>query len=86
MSFDYCWKLASHAKIKSLETNLYKPSTKQEAHPAYHVINRINQKLDAIASGSEIRATWVKDSRDSVRSGRYHPSWNGHIQLLEVIV
>ncbi|MGP9579333.1 hypothetical protein ACT3RX_15115 [Halomonas sp. AOP42-E1-40] len=86
MSSDYCWKLASHAKIKSLETNLYKPSTKQEAHPAYHVINRINQKLDAIASGSEIRAMWVKDSRDSVRSGRYHPSWSGHIQLLEVIV
>lgn len=86
MSSDYCWKLASHAKIKSLETNLYKPSTKQEAHPAYHVINRINQKLDAIASGSEIRAMWVKDSRDAVRSGRYHPSWNGHIQLLEVMI
>lgn len=85
MSADYCWKLASHAKIKILETTLHKPSAKQEIHPAYHVIQRINQKLDAIASGSEIRAMWVKDSRDAVRASRYHPYWNGHIQLLEII-
>ena len=86
MNADYCWKLASHAKIKSLETNLYKPPTNQEIHPAYLVIERINQKLHAIASGSEVRATWVKDAQDSVRAGRYHPHWNGHIALLEVIV
>lgn len=85
MSSDYCWKLASHAKIKILETTLHKPSVKQEIHPAYHVIERINKKLDAIASGSEIRAMWVKDSRNAVRAGRYHPYWNGHIQLLEII-
>lgn len=85
MNADYCWKLASHARIKSLETNLYKPSEKKETHPAYHVIERINQKLAAIASGSEVRATWVKDAKDAVRSGRYHPNWIGHIQLLEVI-
>ena len=85
MSADYCWKLASHARIKSLETNLYNPSEKKETHPAYQVIERIDQKLAAIASGSEVRATWVKDAKDAVRSGRYHPNWIGHIQLLEVI-
>lgn len=85
MNADYCWKLASHARIKSLETNLYKPSENKETHPAYYVIERINQKLDAIASGNEVRAIWVKDAKDAVRSGRYHPNWIGHIQLLEVI-
>jgi len=86
MSADYCWKLASHAKIKILETTLYKPSTKQEVHPAHRVIERINLKLEAIASSSEIRAIWVKDARDAIRSGKHHPHWNGHIQLMEVLV
>jgi len=86
MSSEYCWKLASHSHIKSLETALYKPSEKQEIHPGYRVIDRISQKLDAIASGSQIRAMWVKEAKDSIRSGRYHPHWDGHIRLLEVLV
>lgn len=86
MSSEYCWKLVSHLHIKKLETALYKPSQKQELHPGYRVIGRINQKLEAIASGSEVRAIWVKDAQDAVRSGNFHPHWEGHIKLLEVIV
>jgi len=86
MSSEYCWKLASHSHIKSLETALYKPSQKQEIHPGYRVIDRITQKLESIASGSQIRAMWVKEAKDSIRSGRYHPYWDGHIRLLEIIV
>jgi len=86
LSYDYCWKLASHLYIKGLETSLYKPSEKQEIHPGYRVIDRINQKLEAIAAGSEIRAMWVKEAKDSIRAGRYHPNWDGHIKLLEVLV
>ncbi|RPA55983.1 site-specific integrase [Shewanella vesiculosa] len=86
MSSEYCWKLASHSHIKSLETALYKPSKKQEVHPGYRVIDRITQKLEAIASGSQIRAMWVKEAKDSIRSGKYHPYWDGHIKLLEMIV
>tara|TARA_Y100001956_G_scaffold82964_1_gene107385 strand:+ start:1385 stop:3115 length:1731 start_codon:yes stop_codon:yes gene_type:complete len=85
MTQDYCWKLSSHAKIKSLETNLYKPSERQELHPAYRVIDRINEKLETIASGSEIRAMWVSEARDLIRAGRYHPYWRGHIELMEII-
>jgi len=85
MSPDYCWKLASHAKIKSLEANLYKPPEKQDIHSAYRVIERINKKLEAIASGSEIRAMWVSESQDLIRAGKYHPYWSGHIELMEVI-
>lgn len=86
MNSEYCWKLASHSHIKSLETALYKPSNKQEVHPGYRVIDRITQKLEAIASGSQIRAMWVKEAKDSIRSGKYHPYWDGHIKLLEMIV
>jgi len=86
MSSEYCWKIASHSHIKSLETALYKPSQKQEIHPGYRVIDRITQKLDAIASGSQVRAMWVKEAKDSIRSGAYHPYWDGHIKLLEMIV
>lgn len=86
MTSDYCWKLASHAYIKKLETNLYKPSEEYQVHPAYSVINIIFQKLNAISESSKVRAIWVKDANDSVRAGRYHPNWDGYIQLLEVIV
>lgn len=86
MSAEYCWKLASHSYIKSLEAALYKPSQKQEIHPGYRVIDRITQKLDAIASGSQVRAMWVKEAKDSIRSGTYHPCWDGHIKLLKMIV
>lgn len=85
MSADYCWKLASHARIKVLETSLYKPAEREDLHPAYLVIERINRKLEEISAGSEIRAIWVKESRDSVRAGRYHPHWSGHIELMEAI-
>lgn len=85
MSADYCWKLASHARLKSIEATLDSPSQKKDIHPSYRVIDRIAQKLEAIASGSEIRAAWVKDSQDSIRAGTYHPYWDGHIRLLETI-
>lgn len=83
MSPDYCWKLASHLRLKTLELGEYKPSEKNYTHPACLVINRINLKLDAIAKSSSIREQWVVEARDSIRSGHYHPQWSGFINLLE---
>lgn len=83
MEYDYCWKLASHSKIKTLEVNLYKPSINNDIHPANIVIDRISKKLSAISSSSEIRRVWVQDAYDSVRSGVYHPRWDVFIQLME---
>lgn len=84
MSMDYCWKLTSHLKIKSLEVGSYKPSEHNYIHPANLVIDRISLKLNAIAESSEIRRMWVQDANDLVRSGKYHPYWSGYIQLLEM--
>jgi len=85
MSADYCWKLACHARLKSLEAMLHKPAKSQPAHPAHAVIDRIEAKLRAIKEGSEIRAQWVHNARDEVRAGNYHPLWHGHIVLLETL-
>lgn len=85
MSYDYCWKLASHARLKALELCLYKPPKRAPAHPAKRVIDRICEKLAAIAQGSEVRARWVRDAEDAVRAGRSHPVWAGHIQLAELL-
>lgn len=84
MEYDYCWKLASHLKIKTLEINFYKPASNEEAHPANIVIDRISEKLNAISGSSDIRKIWVNDAYNSVRSGLYHPRWNAFIQLMEV--
>lgn len=86
MSSEYCWKLASHLQLKRLETNLYKPSEHNHIHPANFVLDRIKLKLKAISDGSEIRNTWVEDAQNSIRSGKYHPAWDGYIRLLEGIV
>lgn len=85
MSEDYCWKLASHSKLKVIELTLYKPPKDAPSeHPAALVIQRLRDKLAAIADGSEIRRRWVRDADERVRAGRYHPYWDGHIALLEL--
>lgn len=83
MSPDYCWKLASHMKLKTLELGEYKPSKKNYTHPVCLVIDRLNLKLKAIAHSSAIREQWVADACDSVKAGNYHPQWSGFINLLE---
>lgn len=85
MSAEYCWKLASHARLKNLEATMYRPPKSQDAHPAHAVIDRIEAKLHAIEVSSKVRAHWVKDARDDVRAGHYHPIWHGRIRLLETL-
>lgn len=83
MSSDYCWKLASHLRLKTLELGEYKPSEKNYVHPACLVIDRLNLKLESIAKSSSIREQWVIEARDSIRAGNYHSQWSGFINLLE---
>lgn len=81
---DYCWKLACHSHIKLIELSRYKPPTNGPSmHPAEAVVDRIAEKMGAIAISSEMRAAWVKEATDRVRAGRFHPAWDGFIQLLE---
>lgn len=86
MNGDYCWRLASHSRLKNLEALLLKPAKSQPVQPAHAVIARIDSKLEAIAAGSDIRAQWVTDARDAIRSERYHPLWDTQIQLLDTLI
>jgi hypothetical protein len=84
MSEEYCWKLTSHRRLKVLELGLYKPPKTAPPHPADATVKILDAKLSAIGAGSEIRGIWVREAKDKVREGRYHPVWDGHIKLLEI--
>lgn len=83
---DYCWRLASHRQLKSLEVALFNPPTSQPLHPGYLVIDRVSMKLKAIAARSSVCAGWVKDAEERVREGDYHPRWAELIEIIEDLV
>lgn len=48
------------------------------------VLNRISEKLNYFEASSEIRAQWVREARDRISESRFHPAWDGFIQLTEL--
>jgi hypothetical protein len=83
MTPDYCWRLASHRFLKSLEVALFLPPKSQPLHPGNLVIERLNGKLKAIAARSPVCAEWVKEAKERVREGDHHPDWAGLIRIVE---
>lgn len=83
MTPDYCWRLASHRFLKSLEVALFLPPESQPLHPGYLVIDRLTAKLKAIAARSAVCAEWVKEAKERVREGDHHPDWAGLITIVE---
>ncbi|WP_374855146.1 hypothetical protein ACEWX4_13550 [Acinetobacter indicus] len=80
LSFDYFFRLATHAYIKEIELSI-NPAI--ESHPAKLVINKINEKLDALSKVSIKEKKSVLKARSEVRSGNYHPEWADLIEILE---
>jgi hypothetical protein len=86
-SQDYAWSLASFRHCKMLELDRFVPSNNSSPdHPVLDVITRISSKLKHMESSSEIRGAWVKESSNLIREGKYHPSFDGLIQLMELAV
>lgn len=83
---DYCWRLTSHRHLKSLEVALFKPPASRPIHPGYLVIDRLCEKLNAIAARSQVCADWVKEAEDKVREGEHHPQWANLIEVVEDLV
>lgn len=83
---DYCWRLASHRHLKSLEVALFHPPASKPIHPGYLVIDRLNLKLEAIAARSAACAAWVKGAKERIREGDYHPRWANLIEIIEGLV
>ncbi|WP_155833480.1 hypothetical protein [Halomonas sp. BC04] len=87
LEIDYAWKLASHAHLKRLERDDYERpiKSKTKPHPADVVIDRIEGKLLALADRNKDCAAWVKEARSRIWEGRYHPAWEGFIELWELL-
>jgi hypothetical protein len=83
---DYCWRLASHRYLKSLEIALFRPPSNQPIHPGYLVIDRLSAKLNAIAARSAVCSDWVIEANERVREGDHHPRWAGLIEIMEELV
>lgn len=87
LSFDYVWKLSSHAHLKALERDDYENSVSgiESPHPADVVIDRIRAKIDEIKTLSNDGAPWVEEAEARVWEGRFHDAWSGFIELWEAM-
>lgn len=53
-------------------------------HPAVTVIDRITAKLRHFEATNDVHASWVNEASDRIREGRFHPTFDGLIQLMEL--
>ncbi|MBA6100596.1 MULTISPECIES: site-specific integrase [Pseudomonas] len=84
-SEDYVWSLATYKYLKALELDRSVPSkeTKKD-HPITTLINRIDTKLNHFSKSGEPRTSWVLESENRMREGRFHRNYEGLIQLMEL--
>lgn len=84
-SEDYVWSLTTYKYLKVLELDRYfAPEAEKPEHPAVEIITRIDAKLQAFAARSDKGAAWVEESVCRMREGRFHPNYDGLIQLMEI--
>lgn len=84
-SEDYVWSLTTFKTLKALELDHFIPPTKVDiSHPAKFVIEKITEKLEAFSQSSELRKTWVAESELKMLEGKYHPTYDKIIQLMEL--
>jgi integrase len=84
-SEDHVWSLSSYKYLKMLELDRYTPPQgHQVPHPTAELINRLDSKLQYYSELGNYRATWVEESVMRMREGRFHPDYEGLIQLMEL--
>ncbi|MDH0896709.1 MULTISPECIES: site-specific integrase [unclassified Pseudomonas] len=85
-SLDYLWALASFRYLKRLELDQYRPAKGgQWDSPVVAVIERISAKIEYFRDSSEVRNHWTEEANIRIREGRYHPLFDGTIQLVEIL-
>lgn len=81
---DYVWSLTSYRQLKALELDRYvSPEKGKVPHPVVALIEQINRKLMRYTQTAEHRAKWVAEAEIKMREGRFHPNYEGLINLLE---
>lgn len=84
-SEEYVWSITTYKYLKALELDRYfAPISEKPDHPAVEIITRIEAKLQAFAERSANGASWVEESILRMREGRFHPNYDGLIQLMEI--
>ncbi len=83
--FDHIWSLFSFRQLKIIELSRGAPvDITKQITPSLAVVNRITEKLDAIAATSTSGEVWISEARQRIAEGDYHPKWRGFIKLTEL--
>ncbi|MES2024322.1 MAG: site-specific integrase [Pseudomonadota bacterium] len=80
---DHMWSLVSYRHLKSIELLGYRSPELIVSNAIQSVIDRLSSKLQNIESSNSERSEWIVEAREKVREGRFHPQWDGFIQLYE---
>lgn len=81
---DYIWSLMSYRYCKQLELDRHIPKpSENKKPPAALLIEQLTLKLNAFQSSSAIRSAWLQEAKHRIREGRYHPAFDGIIQIME---
>ncbi|PYD30131.1 hypothetical protein DND58_18115 [Pseudomonas syringae pv. pisi] len=82
---DHVWSLTTYKYLKMLELDRYTPPQGQQMpHPTVELLTRIESKLQYYVELGNDRAAWVEESAMRMRESRFHPSYEGLIQLMEL--
>ncbi|MCO6055889.1 site-specific integrase [Pseudomonas sp. MOB-449] len=82
---DYVWSLCTYKHLKMLELDRYVPPRGRKlTHPAQAVVEKLRLKLKKISESSEHRSAWLEEAENRIREGRFHPNYDGLIQLAEL--
>lgn len=81
-SMEHVWSLLSYRHIKSME--LSKSRSKDASLvPAYHVIRRVSEIVNAFASSNDQRSAWFVEAETRITEGWFHPAWKHMIEFAE---
>jgi integrase len=87
-SEDYVWSTTSMHYFKKLvlKTYLIKPELENKSTRWIEmVLEVLVVKLNWFSESNDTRAEWVKESRERINEGYYHPHWRALIEGAEVI-
>ncbi|WP_124515851.1 site-specific integrase [Burkholderia ubonensis] len=83
-SLDYVWGLSTFRHLKVIELSKTRlPQRDGEVPPAKLVIDRLDEKLRWFEESTELRLSWVEESRARVNEGDFHPDLRSEISELE---
>ncbi|MBM5458562.1 hypothetical protein H8F21_13415 [Pseudomonas sp. P66] len=84
-SLDHIWALMTYRTLKVREVDRFRPLNGfPYDHPALLVVNRITEKMGLFESSSEQRSQWVDECNNRMLEEKYHPMFDGLIQLMEL--